>query len=160
MALKITPKKGIALNALLIISKSDDSIADEGSDWDAYAETFDENKLVFVPDHQPTRFLVNFQMQSKDIAKVKNHMLGKTGEDGRPTFAYGEWSQEIVRRTLKEIQQPDSLTPEEKIPFKKDKDGFVHPDTLAVLERLGIIEEIFGYYAKHVLTSTRAEAKN
>lgn len=159
MAVKVTAVQAKAMNAVEILSKTDDAIDMEKSEWEEYTKTLDEKHLVFVPDLQPTRFICNFEFNSDDAKKIKNHMLGGKDEDGKPTFAFGDWASEVTRRSLKDIQQPDYLKAEEKIEFKKDSVGFVGPKTMSLLERYGIVDEIFSHYSRLILQSTRAQAK-
>jgi len=158
MAIRAIPKKSI--NAVEIIVEADDALDLENSDYEEYRKTGDITHLKFIPDAQPTVFLCNFTLKGREAEYIKNSMIGGKDEDGTPKVALGSWQHRVVKYCLKDIRQPETLTVEDRIKFKKDKDGYVHEDTIADLEQLGITSEIFAVYSILVLGSHKTAAKN
>jgi hypothetical protein len=158
MAIKLMDMK--KLNALEVISEKDDAIDMDKSDWDKYLETCDTTHLVFKPNLEPTIFLCNFELKGKEVEYVKNAMIGGKDEDGSPKLAMGSWSQRVVKYVLRDVKNPSYLKEDERIIFKKDSGVYAHEETIALLEKLGIVNEIFAHYSKQVLSSYRANAKN
>lgn len=158
MALKKAIYK--ALNAVEVICKADDALDLEQSDWEGYSDTGDVSKLVFKPNMQPTIFLCNFELKGKQAEQIKNNMLGGKDEDGNPKVALGSWSFRVVKQTLKDIKNPADINIDEALVMKKDKDGLVHEDLLGELDRLGVINEIFGMFSSLAMGGTKANAKN
>ena len=158
MALKRTIAK--ALNAVEVISREDDSLDLEKSDWEGYASSGDVSKLAFVADKQPTIFLCNFELKGKQAESIKNNMLSGKDEDGNPRVALGSWSFKVVKIVLKDIKNPEYLAPTEIIMMKRDKDGLVHDDLLGELDGMGVINEIFAMYSSLTNLGGKANAKN
>jgi hypothetical protein len=158
MALKIVNKR--ALNQIEVISKNDDALDLDNSNWEEYEKTADMAHLKFVTDKQPTIFLCNFELKGKESASVKNSMLGGRDDDGNPSVALGSWSFRVVKYALKDIKNPDYLEANERINFKKDKDGLVHDECLAELEKYGVINEIFAMYTTLAMAGVKGNAKN
>lgn len=150
-----------SLTAVRIIASVDDAIDQAASDVAAYKESGDEAKLVFLPGKTPTVFLCNFQLDAKAARIVNNAMLSARGDDGKPSMAFGTWAQTIAKVTLKEIVAPDDQPDDQRIQLRKDSVGYAADETLAVLERFGIIDDIFAIYlALQKKTKTAADAKN
>lgn len=158
MAIKLNQKNPI--NAVIVISKNDDAVDLKASKWDDYKETADVSKLAFLPDAQPTRFLCNFELSSRQMAAVKNGMLSGKDDEGNPQLTLGSWAHRVVKFTLKDIQNPESVPEAERIVYKKDENGLAHDDLIGTLDRYGIVDEIFGFYTKLALSSTKDNAKN
>jgi hypothetical protein len=159
MAIRRTEQRKI--NAVEIISKADDALDLEQSNWAEYEKTYDVAHLKFQPNKQPTRFIANFEFTGKHSAKIKNSIFGGRDEDdGTPKVALGDWSFKVVKYSLKDIKNPDYLPEAECIKFIKDESGFAHDNLLAELDRYGIVNEIFGAYNALVSNGPRANAKN
>lgn len=158
MAIKVQRKK--PLNALEIICSFDDAIDQDNSDIEEYKKTADISHLKFHPDKQPTVFLCNFELKGKESANVKNAMISGKDDEGNPQLALGTWSFRVVKYTLKDIKNPTDLAADEKIEFKKDKDGYAHDDLIATLDNLGVVTEIFSFYTQLVTGGAGANAKN
>ena len=148
------------LKNLEIISEQDDAVDMDQSDWDQYKETCDTKYLVFKPNTEPTIFLCDFELKGKEAENVKNAMLKGVDEDGNPSLAIGSYSHRIVKYTLKDIKNPGDLSAEDRIEYKKESGQYAHADTIAELETLGIVTEIFNFYTRLVLAGARANAKN
>lgn len=158
MALRIVEKR--PLNAVEVVSKNDDAIDVDNSNWEEYEKTGDVNHLKFIADKQPTIFLCNFDLKGKELAVVKNSMMGSRDDEGNSSLALGSWTFRVAKYTLKDIKNPPYLAANECITLKKDKDGLVHDDTLAILERCGVLNEIFAMYTALALSPVKANAKN
>jgi hypothetical protein len=158
MAFKIAEKK--PLNAIQVISKNDDALDTDKSNWEQYEKTGDVAHLVFVPDKQPTIFLCNFELKGKQAAAIKNSMLGGRDDEGNASVALGTWSFRVVKQTLKDIKNPADLSPAECIQFKADKDGLAHDDVLAELDRYGVLNEIFAMFTALTMAGVKGNAKN
>jgi hypothetical protein len=159
MAIKLTQSR--KLNALEIISKGDDALDMERSNWGEYEKSYDSTHLCFLPGKEPTRFVVNFELTGKQSAKVKNSMFsGRDEDDGTPKVALGDWSFRVVKYSLKDIKNPSDLPEAECIKFQKDENGYAHDDLLATLDKHGIVNEIFSAYTTLVQNGPRANSKN
>ncbi len=159
MALKVLTTD---LSCLRIIVDGDDAVDWENpdTDYDKYRDTMDEANLVFVDGAKPTRFVCNFELPGKDAAALKNAMLSAKDESGQPAFAFGSYSAEITRRCLKGIEQPEALTQAERIHFRTDKDGFVHPETMKTLEKMRVTGAILSWFGTWTGKSNKGQAKN
>lgn len=162
MAIKMTEQRKKDLTKVKIIAKIDDSIDwdSEDTDWEAYSDTLNESNLAFKPNCQPTRFVCNFELKEKDARAIKNYLLTGKDTEGRPTFAFGDWSSEVARRCLKAIEEPEGMSPMDKIPFETDRDGYLNKKTMGILQRVGVIEEIFAQYGRLTSNDERKETKN
>lgn len=170
MAVFVQEQK-INLKALEIISEIDDSLdkgdleSDEGKEkwkeiWDDYCKDLDRAKLPFIEGKEPTVFLCNFELSGKQSASVKNSMLEGKDEDGQPKVAMGSWSQRVVQHTLKDIQNPSDLPKEKHLVFKKDDRARASATIVGILDRLGIVNEIFGHYTNLAMGGARTDPKN
>ena len=161
MAINLQTIKKRNLSSVVMISRQDDALDwdSELMDFEEYKQTLDESKLALIEGKEPTRFVCNFDLKDKDERAIKNNLMKGTDENGKPTIAFGDWAAEITRRCLKEIQQPESLSPMEMIPWKRDGQLYVGPETMAVLHKAGIVEEIFAQYSK-TKEGVKGHAKN
>lgn len=158
MALRVDKSK--PLNALEVICENDDAIDSEESDYQEYLKTGDVKHLVFVENKQPTRFIVNFELSGKESALIKNEMVGGRDEDNKPKVTLGSWAYRVTKYTLKDVQNPPDLKPDERIELKKDDKGYVSERTMSLLDRYGVTEAIFGMYSNLVLSGAKQNAKN
>jgi len=159
MAIKLDQFK--KFNCVEIISQSDDAVDTEESDFDEYQATGDQKHLVFVDGKQPTKFICNFEMKGKQAARIKNAMVGGHDEETkRPKVTIGDWSFKVVKYVLKDIQNPEGLEEGQAIKFRKDKDGYVHDEVLVILDRIGVVSEIFTMYSNLVGSGARDHTKN
>jgi len=156
----IVVQKRAPINAVEVISESDDALDLQASDLEAYKKSGDVSKLKFVAGKQPTIFLCNFALKGAQAASLKNSMLGGTDDEGKPQVAFGTWSFRVAKFCLKDIRNPEDLPEDSKLLFKKDEKGFAHDDLLVELDSLGILNEIFAMYSTLVLGGARANAKN
>jgi len=151
-----------AVNAVRVISRIDDAVDHEASDWETYLKTYDAAYLKLLEGKTPTVFLCNFNLSAKDGASVKNALLGNVNiSEKKAGIAFGDWQLAVVRSSLKEIIQPDDLPEAERLPFKRLGTGHVSDETLSLLDQLGIVQEIFSAY--NALTTSqevKGEEKN
>lgn len=148
------------LNAIEVITRGDDAIDEEKSNYDEYLKTGDPAKLVFVEGKQPTVFLCNFALKGRQAEIIKNSMIGSSDDEGNPKIAMGTWSFRVAKYVLKAITSPESVPADQQFLFKSDKDGFAHDDLIAELDRYGIVADIFSMYSNLVLAAPRGNAKN
>jgi len=162
MAIKLTEIRKKSLKDIKMISKVDDAIDwdSDDTDWEAYSDSLDIEKLAFKEGAQPTYFVCDFELKEKDQRAIKNYLLTGKDTEGKPTFAFGDWSSEVTRRCLKKIEQPSDLNPMDRIPFETDRDGFLNKKTMGILQRLNIVEEIFAQYGRLTGTEDRKNQKN
>lgn len=153
MAIRIERKRD--LSSIKLVVKADDAIGNVDA-YDDYIDTLNEDCLDLKGE--PTYLVLNFDIKGKDAERIKNAMV-QGGEDGTPTIAMGSWQFTIARLTLKGIANPADLPLEQQIVYR-EKDGKPSEDTLAFLDRIGALANIFAAYQAHVLKPTRAQAKN
>lgn len=158
MAIKLVKKKN--LDAIRFISENDDAIDLQKSNYDEYKKTLDESHLVFVENKQPTIFVCNFELKGGEAAFVKNSMISGTDESGKPVVTLGSWSFKVCKTVLKDIINPEYLTADERIMFKKDKSGYASDDLLSILDQAGIVSEIFSLYTEMTSVGKGRDEKN
>jgi hypothetical protein len=92
----------------------------------------------------PTVFICNFDTTGREAAKIKNALISGVDDDKNAKITMGDWQYQVVRTCLKEIENPPGV--DDVIKFKKDGRGYVLESTMDQLEKVGIIQEIFGHY--------------
>lgn len=162
MGIALTQIRKKNLKGIKIILKIDDALDHdhEEMDWDEYTETLDENKLAFLANKSPTRFICNFELKEKDARAIKNYLMSGKDMHNKPTFAFGDWSAEVTRRCLTDIDQPEDLGPMDRINLEFDRDKGLNKKTMGILQRIGAVDEIFGQYGRLTSNDERKEAKN
>jgi len=136
--------KGVEqLSVVRLICSIDDALDLEASNLEAYKESLDEKHLAFLPGKSPTVFVCNFKLDAKSMRLVNNSMLSAKGDDGKPSLAFGSWSQTIAKVALKDIQCPADQPVGDQLAMKKDASGYAHDDLLGTLEQFGVVDEIF-----------------
>lgn len=158
MAIRVVAKQNLKM--VEVISSKDDALDMEKSNYDEYVKTGDVSKLVFVEGKQPTRFICNFELSGREASYVKNEIMGGKDEDGKPKLSYGSWQHRVAKFTLKDIQNPADVPREEQMELKKDDRGYVNDYTMGILERYGIVDDIFVLYTHLVLEGAKQNAKN
>ena len=158
MAISVSNVK--RLNAVRIISRIDDAIDNDASDWEKYDEDPIENEsaLKFLADKLPTIFICNFELDAKDNSRVQDSMFAGIDEDKNPRPAYGAWSLSVVKYSLKGIENPPGC--KDPIRFKVDSKGNTSEETLNMLQKVGIISEVFNHYLKMTQTGVNKNLKN
>jgi len=142
----------------VVVSKHDDAIDHDNTDWDEYVKEYDMTKLTFLPEKEPTRFVCNFKFNADESAELKNSMMSTLNKTTRePNLSIGSYQQNVVRFGLKEVQNPDYLTQAERLTIKKNG-RYIRNDTLAELEECGLVDEIFNAY--NVLAGSNRTAGN
>lgn len=134
------------LNSVRLFSRADDAIDQDATDWDAYEDNpMDESLIKLVAGKEATVFLCNFEFKGKDKAKVDDAVFGAMDKDAKsPKVNYSGWAYEVVRHSLKDIQNPADV--KDVIKLKKDSGTLVAPETMTMLNNAGIVSEIFKYW--------------
>lgn len=136
-----------------IISKKDSAIdwkATTPAEWDRYMGGClrNEDAVKFLEGMQPTIFLCNFDFDGEESAKIKNYMSGgadKFADSKKSTkVTIGSWGYMVVKYALKEIQNPPGT--KDCLELKKDSKGYVNDETMNILARTEILDEIFAHY--------------
>lgn len=158
----ITIQQGKRLNAVRIISRIDDAVDAEGTDWEAYDKDLDEKHIKLLPGKTPTVFLCNFELKAKEAANIKNNMQTVEVDAGenKIKMTMGSWAYQVVRLTLKDIQNPDSVPAENQLVMKREGAGYPMDETMTMLERLGVVQEIFNHYLTQTQAIKKAASKN
>lgn len=155
MAIKVDTSKN--LNAVEIICRHDDAVDNEQSDWDAYDADPVRNidKLTMKSGEEPTRFICNFDVTAKQMATIRDAAVSGQDEDKNIKMSFGKWQYEVVRHTLKTIKNPEGLP--NGIIMKKDGRGGVDERTMTLLEKCGVIPEIFKHFNAQVMAGNEAQ---
>ena len=135
------------IDNVTVVSKHDDAVNHDETDWHDYVKDYDYKKLHFLPGKEPTKFICNFSHNADEAATLKNSMMG--GYDDvtkKPKVTIGSYQQMVVRFSLKSIVNPSSLPKNEHLDLKKDG-KYVHIDSLTKFERWGLVDEIFQAYS-------------
>jgi len=158
MAIKLSQVK--RLNSVHIISKRDDAVDEEQTEWDRYDEDPVNNldAIKYHAEKEATKFICNFEQTGKEVASIKDAMIKGFDDDKNPMVAYGKWAYTVARMTLKDIQNPPNVG--DVIIFKKDGKGYVTDEILTKLERLGIVQEIFQHWIHLTQDDSKPQAKN
>jgi hypothetical protein len=149
------------LNAVRIVSRHDDAVDADKTDWEKYDADPISNAaaIVMKPGKEPTYFLCNFDLSGRESAMVKDAMVkGVDRSDGSVNLSYGKWAYTVARLTLKDIQNPPNV--DGVIDYKKDGTGYVLDSVLSVLERAGVVGEIFNHYVTLTQGEATQNAKN
>lgn len=158
----VTLKNLRPLNAVIVYSQCDDAIDHEASDWERYREDVIKNAdaLVFLADKVPTKFICNFEFNGKSDAAVKDSMMSGVDRDNNVKMSMGTWQYEVVRRSLKVIENPPGAA--DVIKLKLESGLYVDKNTMTSLTRAGVSAEIFDAYLKlkEGDDEEKAEAKN
>lgn len=142
----VTLTKLRPLNAVTLYSRIDDAIDHNNSDWDKYAADpiANASALSFLPDKVPTKFVCNFEFNGKDDAAIKDAMMSGVDRDNQVKMSMGSWQYEVVRRSLKVIENPNDA--DGCIKLKMESGSYVDKNTMSLLTRAGIVGEIFQAY--------------
>jgi len=160
------------LNCVRVISKQDTAIdwaketdqeptGTTEEDWERYREdpVRNEDAIKYKQDMSPTVFVCNFELDGKEAAAIKNSMIKSIDKDTKdPVVQFGSWAYTVVRMVLKEIENPPNV--ENVIVLKKDSRGYVDNRTMSLLERAGLVPEIFSHYTMLTKDEHKANAKN
>lgn len=159
MALLISNRR--PLNAVSLISRMDSAVDKDATDWELY----DADPIVNIsaikikPGQEPTKFICNFDLSGKEAALIKDAMIKNMDPETKsPNLAYGKWSYTAVKLTLKDIQNPPNT--DGVIEYKRDGTGYVMDSVLSVLERAGVVQEIFNHFLNLTHNEARDNSKN
>jgi hypothetical protein len=158
MAITINQKR--KFNSVRVYSEYDPAIDHESSDWEAYKADPVTNlsAIKMKANETATAFICNFDLDGDQVAKVKDAMIKGLDEERNLQLSYGKWANQIVRMTLRGIENPKGV--EDVIEFKKDGRGWADARTIGALEKVGVVQEIFNHYINLTQNPVRAEIKN
>ena len=132
----------------VIVSKDLSLVSEETEDYkpdEAYGEylkDLDESRLRFVPNSEPTRFVMKKILPYKLAMKVKNHQVAV--EAGKVKFQ-SSYMNEEVRCSLCDIEQPEvpEHLKDRLIPWKQDGAGGAAESVMEFLEAAGVVTDLF-----------------
>ena len=149
-------KKKASIGLIDFIHPEDDAIDSEiaeetgkaKSDLEEYRKSWDfEKNCVLKEGVEPTIFKLNFSIPYKKQIAIKNASVGGFGGgDDSAGFRLGSHSAQAVRTILVDIINPDNMPLPEKIIFKKTGADLVADSTMAELEDLGIVDDLYAFW--------------
>lgn len=120
-----------------VIASRDGSVQCDAAAYGTYLQTLDEAVLDLVPGQVPTRFVLRKVLPFGMSQKIKTEQAG-IDENGKVQVRMG-YILDDVRAALIDVKDPGSPS----LTFKKDSDGFVARDLVALLESAGIANELY-----------------
>lgn len=120
-----------------VISSKDEAVTCDAQTYAEYLETLDEGLLGLKPDCQPTRFVLRKILSFGMAQKIKTEQAG-VNADGRIEIRFG-FTLDDVRAALIDVKNPGSPA----IQFKKDADGYASKELIALLDQIGIANELY-----------------
>lgn len=120
-----------------VISSKDEAVTCDDAAYKDYLESLDENLLGLKPDCLPTRFVLRKILSFGMAQKIKTEQAG-VGADGKIEIRFG-FTLDDVRAALIDVKNPGSPA----IAFKKDSDGYASKDLIALLDQIGIANELY-----------------
>lgn len=120
-----------------VISSKDESVTCDAEMYQKYLETLDENLLGLKPDCQPTRFVMRKILSFGMAQKIKSEQAG-VNKEGQIEIKFG-FTLDDVRAALIDVKNPGSPL----IQFKKDSDGYASKELIALLDQIGIANELY-----------------
>jgi len=159
MALVASERK---LNAIRYVCRKDDAVDLEASDRELYDEDPVKNAdaLVMKKGKEPTYFILNFEINGREDAMIKDARLKGVDEDKNPIMAMGKWAYTVTKICLKDIQNPPGV--KALVEYKKDGKGYVVDNVLDKIAPYGVIDEIWQLFLslREVKEEVKKEAKN
>jgi len=151
------------LNAVELMSVSDDAIDVDASDFTLYNEDPIKNRdaLKFKDNKQPTVFLCNFELTGREQAILQNAQMAGQDENKDQKSLLGSYVYNLTRMTLKNIINDPNES--DVIKMKFDSKRYVDDSVMTVLCDNNIHLEIAGHYMtlKHgSATETGTTIKN
>lgn len=134
-----------------VISSKDEAVSCDAETYQRYLESLDEGLLGLRPDCLPTRFVMRKLLSFGMAQKIKSEQAG-VNQEGRIEIKFG-FTLDDVRAALIDIKNPGS----DKIAFKKDSDGYASKELIAVLDQVGIANEL--YAARQAAIKTNGSPK-
>lgn len=140
-----------SLNAVTLYSQKDTAIDHDATDWEEYAKDpmKNEGEIKFKDGMEPTRFIFNFEHKGKVATHIDDSKYGGIDKESKsPKVNITKWAYEVMRHSLKDIQNPPNVTGVIKIKLAGDKiSGTVVDDvTMTKLKRSGLVEEMMNHY--------------
>jgi hypothetical protein len=123
-----------------VISRKDGSVRCEEEFYDEYLKCLDESLLDLDPDVEPTRFVMKKILSHVDDIAVKNETV-KVDMKGNPNIQLG-FMQKAVQVALLRIEQPDSLSEDQKIKYKMISNK-IDEETISWLDQVGVLKDLY-----------------
>lgn len=135
--------------------------------YESYLEDLDLNKLTFLPEKQPTKFLMKRVIDYKTQKNIKREQFKfestdvndlKSGKANIQIDMIGAPS-EYVRAAIVDIKHPDNVLPG-KLAFRKGPDGLLHEEIMALLETYGVVADLYKAWDNQVNKKNMAPKKS
>jgi hypothetical protein len=124
-----------------VIVQRDSSLAFPEDDYQAYLDGgLDESKLRFKEGDAPTRFVLRTVLPYALAKSVKNAQTTLSGGEVKLQFAFTD---EDVRCSLVDIENPAHVPQDQWLKFEKAGDGGASEKLMSVLMASGISMELF-----------------
>lgn len=133
----ILPTTKDTLRVAVSIDSALDMTAEE---HDYYLESLDEGLLKFHEGQQPTWFVMKKVLPFGLSKRVQNEQISTKGREIQLNYGY---ILEEVRCALVDIQNPPSVSDEQKINFKKASDGGADEELVSLLHAAGVVQELY-----------------
>lgn len=123
-----------------VICRQDSAIDVDPDTYNNYLKTLDESILTFVPEEEPTRFVMRLVLPTKLAYKVQNAQIDF--RDGEAKIQSSYMSEE-VRCALVGVENPASLDASEHIKYEPGNDGGASSKMMEGLIAAGITNDLF-----------------
>jgi hypothetical protein len=138
-----------------IICKQDSALAFPDEDYQEYLDNrLDESKLRFKEGDAPTRFILRTVLPFELAKAVKNAQTKMQGGELRVQMSFTD---EDVRCSLVDIENPQHVPKDQWIKFEKAGDGGASEKLMSVLMASGISMDL--YSAKQAYISKASDLK-
>ena len=133
MALKL-PSKSESFKVVMRI----DSALGEGADYDLYLEALNEEHLKLV--EEPTRLVMRKVLPYRLAQGVQNQQFTYKGGEVQiqPAFMLEE-----VRCSIISVENPATVSNEDRIDFKAHSDGGASEELMSLLQAAGLVMDLF-----------------
>ena len=123
----------------VVVSK-DSALEYNEKGYDSYLEDLDESKLKFKQGDEPTRFVMRKTLAYEASQKVMNSQASYDKGKVKLNMSY---VMEETRLALVDIKNPAHLSPESRIEYKRDSDGYCSKELIAGLQAAGVLMDLF-----------------
>lgn len=127
----------VGRDTIEVISSKDEAIQCDAEAYAKYLDCLDESLLALAPGLEPTRFVMRKVLSYGMSQKIRTEQAG-IGADGKIEVKLGFILDEI-RASLIDVKNPGSS----QLQFKKDSDGYASKDLVALLDHVGIANELY-----------------
>lgn len=139
MAILINMPRGS--ESLELIAEIDDAIDSEKSEYQAYVKDLDESHLVL--NGEPTRFVLKRTLDFHAQESIQNSIIKLTPGSKDTNFQLGSAMLLTAKYALTGIKYPEDTPKDQRLEFKKGPDGYASEDLIAILNKLGVVANIF-----------------